>query len=138
MESRVVQTVDVILYYRNTWLVLIERAEPPFADKLVLPGGHVEEGESTFEAAVREIAEEVGLQLTPQHLFYLTTLTSPNRDPRGTYVSTVFTGRIYDEAFDKLRASSDAKTIHLVRLDEIRQEMIGFDHYEAIKLLKSW
>lgn len=133
-----IQTVDVVLYYRNTWLILIERAKPPFEDKLVLPGGHVEEGEDTFKAAAREIEEEVGLKLTRNHLSYLTTLASPNRDPRGTYVSTVFAARIYEEEFNKLHANSDAKAIHLVRLDEIRPEMIGFDHFEAIQLLKKW
>ncbi|MCX6779111.1 MAG: NUDIX hydrolase [Candidatus Magasanikbacteria bacterium] len=135
MEKSVVKTVDIILIYKSKWLVLIERAKPPFADKLVIPGGHVEEGEDILEAAVREVAEEVGLHLTPGLLSYLTTLASPNRDPRGIYVSTVFTAAVFEMDFSSLRAGSDAKTIHLMRLDEIRPDMIGFDHYEAIKLL---
>jgi 8-oxo-dGTP pyrophosphatase MutT (NUDIX family) len=38
------------------------------SDDWVLPGGSVEEGEAPWEAAVREVAEETGLQIEPDRL----------------------------------------------------------------------
>ena len=52
-------------------LLLIERATrdgDPWSGHLGLPGGHVNAGESELDAAIRETAEEIGLQLTPSQL----------------------------------------------------------------------
>lgn len=38
---------------------------PKWRDKWVMPGGHIEPGETIVDAVVREAQEEVGLQLTP-------------------------------------------------------------------------
>lgn len=38
---------------------------PKWRGKWVMPGGHIEPGETIVEAIVREAQEEVGLQLTP-------------------------------------------------------------------------
>ncbi|MDO8559551.1 MAG: NUDIX domain-containing protein [bacterium] len=44
--------------------ILLVRS-PKWGDKWVLPGGHIEPGESILAATVREAQEEVGLTLTP-------------------------------------------------------------------------
>ncbi len=41
-------------------ILLIKRATPPFIGCWCLPGGHVDEGESEYQACVREMSEEVG------------------------------------------------------------------------------
>lgn len=46
-------------------LLLVLRARPPAAGTWSLPGGRVEPGETTFEAVVREVAEETALVVTP-------------------------------------------------------------------------
>ncbi|MCB1378882.1 MAG: NUDIX hydrolase [Alphaproteobacteria bacterium] len=46
--------------WRNGRVLLAQRAKPP-AGIWALPGGHVELGESTAEAARRELMEETGL-----------------------------------------------------------------------------
>ncbi len=38
-----------------------------WGDQWLLPGGHVEYGETIFEAVVREAKEETGLEVEPQH-----------------------------------------------------------------------
>ncbi len=45
-------------------LLLVERAKEPDIGMLDLPGGFVDPGESLEEALVRELKEELGLQLT--------------------------------------------------------------------------
>lgn len=37
------------------------------AGQMAIPGGHVHDGEDTIEAAVRELEEELGLAVSPEH-----------------------------------------------------------------------
>lgn len=63
--------VHVVLE-REGCLLLMRRAGTGFFDGLYsLPGGHVEEGESAHETAVREIREELGVELEVAELSWL-------------------------------------------------------------------
>ena len=53
-------------------VLLMRRAGTGFFDGLYsLPGGHVEPGESLRAAAVREVSEEIGIELTAADLEHL-------------------------------------------------------------------
>jgi mutator protein MutT len=43
-------------------VLVVRRTKPPNANRLALPGGRVEPGETLFEAAVRELREESGIE----------------------------------------------------------------------------
>lgn len=43
------------------------------------PGGKIEPGESSYEAVTRELAEEIGIQLTSAHIFTTLTHEYPDR-----------------------------------------------------------
>ena len=47
--------------FRRDSVLMVKRGRPPFAGLWSLPGGHIEPGERTREAAVREVAEETGI-----------------------------------------------------------------------------
>ena len=49
--------------YRGDKVLLVKRNNPPNEGKWALPGGLVELGESTQDAAVREVLEETGLKV---------------------------------------------------------------------------
>jgi 8-oxo-dGTP diphosphatase len=61
-----------VLMERDGAVLLMRRAGTGFFDGLYsLPGGHVEAGESLFETARREAAEELGVSLDPAGLTWI-------------------------------------------------------------------
>ena len=58
---------DVLVHFENEYLIL-RRANyiKRFGGKWCLPGGHVENGESTIEAAIRELKEETSIEIGQQ------------------------------------------------------------------------
>ncbi len=128
-------TVDAIVLC-NGGVVFIRRKKPPFMDRLVLPGGHVEDSDvSLAVACCRELAEEIGLKVVPEQLKLLTVLDAKDRDPRPERrVSVVFMVKLAE--LPPLTAGSDALEIEVVGLDSMTQTMVGFDHYQAITAAK--
>lgn len=62
-------------------VVLLERDHPPYERTWVLPGGLVEPTETAREACVREVKEEVGLDVVTDSFVGL--YDDPDRDERG-------------------------------------------------------
>lgn len=48
--------------FRDGQVLIAQRAKPPLAGIWSLPGGHIEPGETAREAAIRELAEETGVE----------------------------------------------------------------------------
>ncbi len=63
-------------------ILLIERQKFPFG--FACPAGHVDEGESFKEAAVRELREEVGLETSALELVFEGDINNPCRRKDGT------------------------------------------------------
>ncbi|WP_322895269.1 MULTISPECIES: NUDIX hydrolase [unclassified Yoonia] len=62
-------------------VLLVRRRNPPDAGRWGFPGGHVEAGETALAAALRELAEETGVQGLAQG--YLTNLDIIQHDAAG-------------------------------------------------------
>lgn len=116
-------TADVIIELGNRGIVLVKRKNPPLG--WALPGGFVNYGESLEDAAIREAKEETSLdvKLTRQ----LHTYSSPDRDPRGHTITTVFVAT----ASGTPRASSDAQEIEVFKRSVIPKNM-AFDHKKIL------
>lgn len=83
--------VDVALltlHERALHVLLLRRADPPYAETLALPGGFVRIDESLTAAAARVLAEKCGLQSV--FLEQLYTFGEVARDPRGRVVSVAY------------------------------------------------
>lgn len=131
-------TVDILVTINHKDILLISRAKPPFEDRLVMPGGHVEAGEELVAAAVRELEEETRLIVSSKELSLLTVLDAQNRDPRpGRRVSHVFHVDLNDRSrVEVCRAESDAKEIVIRSIESLTANEIGFDHWLAIAKIK--
>ena len=110
-------TVDIIIEIEGR-IVLIKRKNPPFG--WALPGGFVDYGESFEAAAVREMAEETGLNVTLTGL--LGVYSDPARDPRGHTVGIVYTG----QAHGSPTALDDAAAVGVVCHEHL--PALAFDH----------
>ncbi|TQV65545.1 MAG: NUDIX hydrolase [Halothiobacillaceae bacterium] len=90
-------TVAALLEQDGRYLLVEERIKGEL--RLNQPAGHLEEGESLIEAAVRETIEEAGLIFTPTHLVGIYQWRAP--ETGATYLRAAFTGtieRIIDNA----------------------------------------
>lgn len=124
-------TVDAVLL-KGYEALLIRRARPPFAGAWAIPGGFVDVGERTEDAARRELLEETGLRGDIVDL--LGVYSDPKRDPRGHTVSVVYVmkiGGIVDVA-----AGDDAAEARWFALDALPD--LAFDHARILADARAW
>jgi len=121
-------TVDVAVLVREApvRVLLIQRAEPPFAGEWALPGGFVEEGETVVAAAARELVEETAIEA--KELSLLGVYSAPGRDPRGWTVSIAYLLALDGEL--AARGGDDAAAARWFALDELPP--LAFDHAQIV------
>jgi len=118
-------TVDVVALVTGTRtprILLVQRANPPFAGRWALPGGFVEEGERVIDAAPRELREETGLRVGTMEL--LGVYDTPGRDPRGWTVSVVYLARLHRAG--RVAGGDDAREARWFPLEGLPE--LAFDH----------
>jgi 8-oxo-dGTP diphosphatase len=119
-------TVDVVALAGEGMpsVLLIQRANEPFAGRWALPGGFVEQDEQVAQAARRELLEETGLQLEVDQLRLLGVYDTPGRDPRGWTVSVVYLSRLRERA--TVTGADDARDARWFPADALPE--LAFDH----------
>ncbi len=123
-------TTDVVLFRNNDTapeVLLIQRAQEPFAGQWAFPGGFVEENEDLEMAARRELEEETGLSGVT--LFQYRTVGTPGRDPRGHTISVVYAGTCPMEQ-SAVKGADDAAEAAWFSLDTLPE--LAFDHAEIL------
>ncbi|MFF0967594.1 NUDIX domain-containing protein [Streptomyces sp. NPDC003703] len=117
-------TADVVACTPDGRVLLIERGWPPFEGAWALPGGHVDPGETSRAAAVRELAEETGVHAEAAGLRQIGTFDRPDRDPRGRYVTCAYLALV--PAGTPATAGDDASAARWWPLDALPP--LAFDH----------
>lgn len=129
IKTPYIATDGIIKLYDETnnfqGLIFIERLNPPFG--LALPGGFVDIGESVENALLREMKEEVFLDVTIEKLLGI--YSDPKRDSRFHCVSAVYICKAIGTAI----AADDAKKVFIYKLDEIPMDKLVFDHKKIIQ-----
>lgn len=106
-------------------IVLIERLNPPRG--LALPGGFVDIGETVESAVIREMKEELLLDVTLHSL--LGVYSDPARDARGHTVSLVYLCK----SSGKPQGGDDAKEAFVYALEDLPLEKLVFDHPKILE-----
>lgn len=71
-------------------VLMVKRAQAPGKDLWALPGGFVDGRETLYQAAVRELLEETGLDLKGTPIMNMKTFDHPDRGDRGRTFTTAF------------------------------------------------
>jgi 8-oxo-dGTP diphosphatase len=108
-------------------VLLIERAEEPYAGAWALPGGFLRMDETLDACARRELLEETGVEASI--LFPFANYSEPDRDPRERVISAAYLALM---PFDQMspRADSDAAAFQWAPLDGLPQ--LAFDHADIV------
>ena len=83
-----VDTVVLTIHDEKLKVLLIQRAEEPFAGLWSVPGGFLLQGETFEEAALRVMSEKTGVQ--DVYLEQLYTFGAPDRDPRARIITVTY------------------------------------------------
>lgn len=147
-------TTDILILgmnedYSGLKLLLIKRGNHPYLGCWALPGGFIEENESAYQAAARELEEETGLKNV--YLDQIYTFTKPGRDPRTWVMSIAYLSLVskldevkgYDDADDAawfdlrftdtaIELSSEEKDVQIVynlKRKNFTNGMIKYENY---------
>lgn len=76
-ETKTEITSGIVFIYRNK-ILLLHPSNEKWSKSFSYPKGHVDEGETIEEAAVRETKEEIGVNVNPKHLNHKYRLITKN------------------------------------------------------------
>ena len=129
-RAEIGKTVDAVIEDGAGNVVLIKRKYPPFQDYYALPGGFIEKGESAIRALVREVKEEINLdvKIVRKIGFY----NDEGRDPRGNIHSTAYKCSIIGDIAN-LRSGDDAKRVELIPKNQLKNIELAFDHKKILE-----
>lgn len=124
VNQRPVLAVDVLIRKDNGY-VFVKRKNEPYRGRWAIPGGLVEYGETTEEAAKREAKEETGLDVKLIRLIGV--YSDPTRDPRGHCVSIAY---LAEAISGEMKAATDAKQAKIFKK---RPDKLAFDHSKILE-----
>lgn len=102
-------------------MLLVRRGRAPGLDLWSVPGGLVELGETTVEAACREVAEETGLKVRIAGVVGLLDRVTRDAEGRVRYHWVLVDYLAVPESTETLRAGSDAAEVRWVTIDEVER-----------------
>ena len=124
-------TVDLVIFTVNDDLLkimLVRRAEEPFADSWSLPGGFLKASESLEGAALRVLNEKTALENVYVEQLY--TFGDPDRDPRARVITVTYFALLPWK--DLVPPPSD-KVTSLMWTSVNQLPKLAFDHREIVE-----
>jgi 8-oxo-dGTP diphosphatase len=123
-------TVDLVIFTVNDAklkVLLVKRAEEPFAGSWSIPGGFLQIGESLEEAAIRVMKDKTGVKEV--YLEQLYTFGAPDRDPRARVITVTYFALI---PWKDLLQPESKKVIDLTWQPVDTLPGLAFDHTEIL------
>ena len=130
-------TVDAVVRVRDQ-VLLIRRGRAPGKGLLAVPGGFIEQRETAYQSAVRELQEETGFELLPQEMEHALKATRvfdhPDRSQRGRVITHAFHFDFGDRMVPEIAGSDDAAEARWVPIGELPslEDQFHDDHFHIL------
>ena len=122
-----------VVIWRDDRVLLVKRGKPPRQGQWSIPGGVQQLGETVFEAARREVAEETGLEI--DLIDVLAVVDSIDRDPEGgVRAHYTLVDLLAEWRAGEARAQDDAAAVAWIALDELPRYGLWDETVRAIHL----
>ena len=124
-------TVDLVIFTVNDdmlKIMLVRRAEHPFADCWSIPGGFLKTGESLEDAALRVLKEKTSMGNVYVEQLY--TFGDPDRDPRTRVITVTYFALI---PWKNLTQPESEKVSDLTWVSVDHLPKLAFDHKKIVQ-----
>ena len=113
-------------------IIIVKRRDPPVG--FAIPGGFVNLGEMAEDSAIREMKEELNLNLDINKIEQFHLYSDPQYDKRRHSASLIFR-YVFEKETDiiGLKSGDDAKELILINLNDILKLDLMFDHHIILK-----
>lgn len=134
-----INTADAVVV-QSGHILLVQRDLQPGKGLWALPGGHIDPGETSLQAAIRELYEEAGLDMPKGamqgRLRERKVFDHPERSEKGWVRTEAFVFELQDRAqMEKVKSGSDAAQARWVPITEITPDTMFEDHFDIIQSL---
>lgn len=130
-------TVDTVITCAGR-VLLIRRGQPPGQGLLAVPGGFIEQRETTWQSALRELEEETGLHLPAAVLREgfkgQAVFDQPDRSQRGRVITHAFHFDLGRRELPAVQAADDAQSAEWVEIDRLPalEDQFHDDHFQIL------
>jgi len=130
-------TVDAVVRVADR-VLLIRRGRAPGKGLLAVPGGFIEQRETAYQSAVRELQEETGFELFPSEMAHalkaMRVFDHPDRSQRGRVITHAFHFDFGARMLPEIAGSDDAAEARWVPIAELPalEEQFHDDHFHIL------
>ncbi|MDB5914467.1 MAG: cytidyltransferase-related domain protein [Ramlibacter sp.] len=130
-------TVDTVVRVADR-VLLIRRGRAPGKGLMAVPGGFIEQRETAYQSALRELQEETGFELLPAEMEHALKATrvfdDPNRSQRGRVITHAFYFDFGHRMLPEIAGSDDAAEARWVPIGELAAMEAQFhdDHFHIL------
>ena len=130
-------TVDAVVRVADQ-VLLIRRGRAPGKGLLAVPGGFIEQRETAYQSAVRELQEETGFELFASEMEHalkaVRVFDHPDRSQRGRVITHAFHFDLGARRLPEIAASDDAAEARWVAIADLPslEEQFHDDHFHIL------
>lgn len=130
-------TVDTVVRCAGQ-ILLIKRGQPPGVGLYAVPGGFIEQRETAYQSAIRELREETRLSLLESTMRAAlkgsAVFDHPDRSQRGRTITHAFYFDLGERPLPEIEADDDAQSAQWIPMEQILdiEDLFHDDHFHML------